>query len=116
MNNKLIAYIYNDEGRYSYQVWFDNTIDNIANFLYQVKNAPKVEITNTDDRIVILFLNDGNFNLQYNDQHKGLAETFEALCQSNDTKKITDLEISHGEYETPYLKTYLNTIFGVEIL
>ncbi len=116
MTDKVIGYIYNSEGRYSYQIWFTNTIDNIANFIFQTRYASKVMITDTNDIPVAQYTNNNKISLGFIDELIGLSESFEELCRTHDSNRISDLVICHGEYDTSYLKTYLNNKFKVEML
>ena len=116
MSNKVIGYIYNNDGKYSYQIWFAKTVDNIADFLYQTRNAPKVLITNTRDNTIVEYANTDKIYLSFHDDFKGLGEAFKKRCVFNNSKEIDGLLISHDQYDTPYLKAYLNNMFHVDIL
>ncbi len=93
-------------------------IDNMANFIYQTRNAPKAVICNSNNHLILEYLkNEDGYDIKMSDSLKGITYALSLLFDDiGETEKIDDLIISHSEYDTPYLKQYLNERFNVSML
>lgn len=98
LKNKVIGYVFNSNGMYDKKYYFENTLENIANFITQNSHT-NCTITDTADTL-ILSSTVGGFVEQCPDKH--LLNQLLPVLIPLQTGEIEPKEISFDENEYYY--------------